>query len=237
MKQQNKSHRIYIPYDIVVNQTIKCDVSSSHHIKNVLRIKNTEDVILFNGDGKEYAGKVFHDGSTKISVSSFLRSINVNSHKISLAQCIPSSKYMDMAIQKSVELGINQIIPVISKRSHPGNHIKKLDHWKKIIINAAEQSNGLIIPKLHNVILFDDFLDKYTNSEAYKICFHTTGRKLETKDKKHSNHIILIGPEGGFTNDEVSLAIKKSWNIVKLGDRIFRTETASIVAQTLLRDF
>ena len=52
MKQQNKNHRIYIPYDIAVNQTIKCNVSSSHHIKNVLRIKNTEDVILFNGDGK-----------------------------------------------------------------------------------------------------------------------------------------------------------------------------------------
>ena len=182
--QQNKIHRIYVNSHISVNKELTLNSNTYNHIKNVLRIKNNDEIIVFNGDGKEYAGKVFHDDSTKISVFSFLRAIKIKSRKISLAQCIPSSKYMDMAIQKSVELGIDQIIPVISKRSHPGNHIKKLDHWKKIIIHATEQSNGLIIPKLHNVILFDDLLDKYTDSEDYKICFHTAGRKLETKDKK-----------------------------------------------------
>ena len=142
-----------------------------------------------------------------------------------------------LAIQKSSELGIDQIIPIISSRRHPGEHDKKISHWNKIIIHATEQSNGLYLPVLNNIMLLEDFLREQKNEVIYKICFNTIGRKFELRDKSHESHAILIGPEGGFDNEELDLMRNNNWNIISLGDRIFRTETASIVAQTILRGF
>ena len=238
MLQQNKIHRIFIKNNIVIGDNIIADKYVSNHIKNVLRIKINQDIKIFNGDGKEYLSKIqYQDKCLIIKPIEESRRIARDNHKILLAQCISNSKSMDLAIQKSSELGIDQIIPIISSRSHPGEHEKKISHWNKIIIHATEQSNGLYLPVLNNIMLLEDFLREQKNKVIYKICFNTIGRKLELRDKSHESYAILIGPEGGFDNEELDLMRNNNWNIISLGDRIFRTETASIVAQTILRGF
>lgn len=238
MSQQNKIHRIFLKNIIEISTPIILDKSTSNHIKNVLRIRNNEAIKIFNGDGKEYNAKVQdREKSTIVVPYKLSRKISKDSHQIILAQCIPNYKAMDLAIQKSTELGIDQIIPISSSRSHPGNHEKKLDHWKKIIIHATEQSNGLYLPVLNKVVSLEDFINKHDTDRYHNICFNTIGRNIHTNDLNHKSYVIMIGPEGGFNNQELELMKNNNWNIISLGDRIFRTETASIVAQTILRGY
>ena len=238
MLQQNKIHRIFINSVIVIGDNIVADTYVTNHIKNVLRMKNNQDIKIFNGDGGEYLSKIqYENKSLIIRPVEESRRISRDTHKILLAQCISNSKSMDLAIQKSSELGADEIIPIISSRSHPGKHDKRISHWNKIIIHAVEQSNGLYLPALNNIISLEDFLSEQKNDKTFKICFNTTGRKIEVSDKSHKSYTILIGPEGGFDNEELDLIKNNNWNIISLGDRIFRTETASIVAQTILRGF
>ena len=236
--QQNKIHRIFIDHDIELNSIIECDNNNVHHIKNVLRIKNNSELIIFNGNGAEYICSIdMNTNNVTLHIKKKLRRKKPDAHKIILAQCIPSLKHMDIAVQKATELGINEIIPIISQRSHTGNHAKKMDHWRKIIIHATEQCNGLILPKLRNIITLEDFNNEKISPNIHKICFHQDGRKLIKKDKLQDTHLVMVGPEGGFTYDEITTLRQKDWNIVTLGDRIFRTETASILAQAILRDY
>lgn len=238
MSQQNKIHRIFLKNIIEINNPIVLDKSTSNHIKKVLRIRNNEEIKIFNGDGKEYNAKVEDQEKSTIVVPYKLsRQISKGTHQIILAQCIPNYKAMDLAIQKSTELGIDQIIPISSSRSHPGNHEKKLDHWEKIIIHATEQANGLYLPVLNRVMSLEDCINKHDTDQYHKICFNTIGRNMDTNDLHHKSHVIMIGPEGGFDNQELELMKNNNWNIITLGDRIFRTETASIVAQTILRGY
>ena len=235
--QQNKLHRIYVNNHISINNELEIDSNAINHIRNVLRIRHNEKIIVFNGDGKEYIAEVHYEEELMILIKSENSLRKIDTHKIILAQCIPSAKHMDLAIQKSVEIGINEIVPIISERSHPGNYEKKKTHWENIIVSATEQSNGLFLAKLNNTVALKEFLDEVDESGAQKICFHMSGRKINQSDKNFQSHIILIGPEGGFSKEEIDLVERYNWNIISLGDRILRTETASMVAQTILRDF
>ncbi len=236
MKQLNKQHRVFINTSLDIEKEIDCPKETIHHIRNVLRVKTNEKIIIFNGDGKEFKGKLLKENNKKIIITDLLRTKKKSSKKIILAQCLSSNKHMDFAIQKSVELGIDIIIPIKSKRSHPGGYIKKISHWKKIIIHATEQSHGLFIPELSEPMSFDQILTHREFKNSHKILFHQSGRKMIPDDSKADNIIFLIGPEGGFDDVEIEDATKENWNIISLGDRILRTETAAIVAQTLLRN-
>jgi len=235
--QPNKLHRIYINNNITINSELTLDSDTHNHIKNVLRIKNNSDIIVFNGDGKEYLAEVNYTDKSTVSVKQENLSREIDKHNIILAQSVSSAKHMNLAIQKSVEIGINKIVPIISERSHPGDYEKKYSHWKNIIIHSTEQSNGLFLAELDKIMKLEDFLIQMNNNMSHKICFHMSGRKMSQADKKYSSHVMLIGPEGGFSNSEIRLIERYNWNIIGLGDRILRTETAAIVAQTLLRDF
>ena len=237
MKQPNKQHRVFVNTPIDIEKEINCSNETAHHIQNVLRIKKNEKVIVFNGNGKEFQGHLMKGNQVKIQITNLLREIKKPKKKILLAQCVSSSRNMDFAIQKSVEIGVDRIIPITSKRSRPGNHLRKKDHWEKIVIHAAEQSHGLFIPEIYETIGFQQILIHENFKNFHKILFHQSGRKMMGNDSSFSEIIILIGPEGGFDDKEIEDARKENWNIISLGDKILRTETAAIVAQTLLKDF
>ncbi|MEC9205782.1 MAG: 16S rRNA (uracil(1498)-N(3))-methyltransferase [Pseudomonadota bacterium] len=237
MKQPNKQHRIFLNKPIKIKEEIDISNEALHHMQNVLRIKKSEEIVVFNGDGKEFKGFLIKGTQMKIQITELLREVNPPKKKIILAQCISSSRHMDFAIQKSVEIGIHLIIPIISIRSHPGNHLKKIEHWKKIIIHATEQSHGLFIPEIYEAMDLKKFLNYQIFKNFYKVMLHQPGRKITKKDSGFNEIIILVGPEGGFDYREIEDARKENWNIISLGDRILRTETAAIVAHTLLEDF
>jgi len=233
--QQNKLHRIYFNQNLSTNDIITPSSKQIVRLKNVLRLKESAELILFNGDGKEYLGIITFKSNKSINIIKELRQENINKNKIILAQSIPSYKYMDFAIQKSVELGIDEIIPIVSQRSHPGDHIKKMDHWEKVIIHAVEQSGGLFIPILSEPLSLENLFKDKDYDRYERILCDPSGLALSNVNRNNFPKIIIVGPEGGFSDSELNLARTFNWNIVTLGDRILRTETAAIVAQVLLR--
>ena len=148
MKQQKKIHRIYLATDFKSDMH-RCSMDLSHRILNVLRIKNNEAVSIFNNKGQECLSRVsIEEKQVVLSLSKEIKSEINTSKKISLCVSIINMKLMDLIIQKSVELGVTNFIPIYTQRSQYNNVDKKLDHWEKTVIHATEQCGRLDIMKL-----------------------------------------------------------------------------------------
>ena len=112
---------------------------------------------------------------------------------------------------------------------------KRYLHWEKIILSACEQCGSSTIPEIEKAIILSE-IAKYTESSSEtKICFDPRGEKLNINELSIKQYIFLIGPEGGFSDNDITMLKKYNWRIISLGDRILRTETACVVAQTLMR--
>ena len=233
--RQNKTHRIFIEDAINVGSQIKLNKNLYSRIHNVLRIRKNEKIIFFNGNGHDYMCSVSESDKSCINVEKkYANSANFNN---TLAISISNNKCMDLVIQKSVELGIESIMPIVSIRSHHTDLEKRFKHWKKIIISACEQCGNSSIPILKKTIALPNLMNDKDFKNYNKICFDISGNEYKYDKFRKNRNLILIGPEGGFDEEEKEMMRKYDWSLVSLGDRILRTETACIVAQTLLRDW
>ena len=166
---------------------------------------------------------------------------------IHLVQAVPKGPKLDFIIQKTTELGINAITPVISDRSvvriEKDRAEEKLRRWKKIAIEAAQQSNRLDVPDMALPISFHDYMASFKKGDLNLLLYEgekKTGIKEVLKAAQEAKSeiktiILLIGPEGGFSHEEVEMAVEAGFTPVSLGDLILRTETAPIAALSILR--
>ena len=235
MKQQRKIHRIYLTTELK-SDIHKCDVDLSHRILNVLRIKNNETISIFNHKGQEFLSKVSIEGKQVIlNLSDEIRSEVKKPKIIRLCVSIINMKLMDLIIQKSVELGVSDFIPIYTQRSQYKNVDKKLDHWKKTVVHATEQCGRLDIMKLSNPISLSDFDGIYERSSKYLL--HQNGDKFKYEDLKSNDVTLLVGPEGGFEFLEIEYLETNGWKMKTINVNILRTETACISALTLLNNY
>ncbi|MFQ3198522.1 MAG: 16S rRNA (uracil1498-N3)-methyltransferase [Paraglaciecola sp.] len=232
--------RIYHPQIIPVDQVLELTPDACHHVANVLRAKAGQPVVLFNGDGNEYSGELIDITKRKVLVQIDAKlSMTVESPlNIHLAQGISRGDRMDMVLQKSVELGVSQITPLITERCGV-----KLDHqrwqkkhlqWQKIILGACEQSGRNIVPQLNMPTDFKQWINQSTNE--LRLTLHPRAEKSFrhiTMDKAGAR--LLIGPEGGFSEQELYQTEQAGFQAVQLGPRVLRTETAAIAAITALQ--
>ena len=226
--------RLYLPAKLSSGEPVELDEDSAHYLRTVLRLKKSADIIVFNGQGGEWMGKVtkVHRKRVVISVGEWIdRSVESSLH-VALGQAVSRSDRMDMAVQKSVELGVNRITPLLTERcvvqlkGEKAQH--KMQHWARIVQHATEQSGrtrlaALDQPKgLDQWISVQDglkvFLDPYAN------------HSLQELQPEANRVTVLAGPEGGFTDYERESAKEAGFVPVKLGKRILRTETASLAA-------
>jgi len=166
---------------------------------------------------------------------------------IHLVQAVPKGPKLDFIIQKTTELGINAITPVISDRSvvriEKDRAEEKLRRWKKIAIEAAQQSNRLDVPDMALPISFHDYMASFKKGDLNLLLYEgekKTGIKevltaAQEAKSEIKTIILLIGPEGGFSHEEVEMAVEAGFTPVSLGDLILRTETAPIAALSILR--
>ena len=235
MKQQKKIHRIYLARDLNSGQH-KCSVDLSHRILNVLRIKNNETLSIFNHKGQEYLSKVSVDGKQVVLNLSEEIISSVNSTKIiRLCVSIINMKLMDLIIQKSVELGVTNFIPIYTQRSQYKNVDKKMDHWEKTIIHATEQCGRLDIMKLTKPVSISDYHSINENSSKYLL--HQNGDKFKCEDLDANDITLLVGPEGGFDDYEIEYLKTNGWKMKTINVNILRTETACISVLTLLNNY
>ncbi|HHX18743.1 MAG TPA: 16S rRNA (uracil(1498)-N(3))-methyltransferase [Clostridium sp.] len=215
------------------------------HIKKVLRLNSGDNIIVSDGLGTDYHVQIqkidLHTVDTKI-ISSF-KNNSEPPVDIVLFQGLPKSDKMDYIIQKGVELGVKKIVPVITERtvvkiSNNKDYKKKHQRWNRISMEAAKQCNRGIIPQVEYPIIFKEAIETLPNNGFRILPYEkekSQGIKGILKEKSNSKDIfIFIGPEGGFCDREIELALKNDFNIISLGPRILRTETAGVVVLSIL---
>ncbi len=229
--------RLYHSESIECGEPVHLDKDASNHLIRVLRTKAGSPVILFNGDGFDYHGKTLDANikSTSLSIDSKVEVNNESNINICLIQGLSRQNRMDATIQKSVELGVNSIIPVICQRSNlklnKESTIKKHSHWLKVTVSACEQSGRSILPHLNETLSLET-LAQSLDKKAFKIILDptssTTLKDIDTDQlKKNENKIeVFIGPEGGLNDEEIRYLKNQQFTNICFGPRILRTETA-----------
>jgi 16S rRNA (uracil1498-N3)-methyltransferase len=239
--------RIYHPETLCPGNEISLEPQASTHISRVLRLKEGTDLILFNGDGNEYPGTItsIHRNQVAVRIEGQVNTNRESPLNITLAQGISKGERMDYAIQKAVELGVTRIIPVFTERSvvklDEERLNKKYKHWQGVIISACEQCGRNRIPELMTPGSLASYLDQQDLNNTCLVLDPEANITINSLDTGTNAVTILIGPEGGFTENEIRLAKNKGFTGIHLGPRILRTETAAVAAiasiQTLWGDF
>ncbi|SHO53993.1 16S rRNA (uracil(1498)-N(3))-methyltransferase [Anaerocolumna xylanovorans] len=239
-------HRFYVENNQIQDGNITLTGEDVNHIKNVLRMKTGEKAVLCNGEGKDYYCSILDIQSNRV-VFSVEEEKNTDTElggKIYLFQGLPKKDKMELIIQKAVELGVYEIIPVMTGRTvvkleDSKKEQKKLERWQAISVSAAKQSGRGIIPRITGVYSFRKALD-YAKDLDMKLMPYENEKGMpftrETLDKiKQTDNVgVFIGPEGGFEEKEVEEAGLNGFIPITLGKRILRTETAGLTALSLL---
>ena len=211
-----------------------------NHAVNVLRLKIGEEIVVCDGDCNDFLCRIDSISKKNVELEFLSHTINQNEPKtkVTLFQGLPKSDKMELIIQKCVELGVQSIVPVETKRSIAkikDNGEKKQARWQSIALSAAKQSHRGIVPQIGTVISFEEALKQISAFDLSLIPYELENSKsmntaLKESEEKTSNIAIFIGPEGGFDEHEIALA--KTFKIipVSLGRRILRTETAGLAA-------
>lgn len=239
-------YRFYIEQNQITENNICILDTDVNHIKNVLRMNKGDKLIACNGQGKDYICSIIDlsDQTVQLSIHEVKNSAAELEGRIYLFQGLPKKDKMELIIQKAVELGVYEIIPVITSRTvvkleDKKKELKKLERWQAIATSAAKQSGRGIIPHisgtktLKEAFIYGSELDcRFIPYENAKGIAYT--KELITKIKSNHKVGIFIGPEGGFEEREISLAEDAGYQPITLGKRILRTETAGLAMLSMI---
>jgi 16S rRNA (uracil1498-N3)-methyltransferase len=233
------SPRIYYPYPIKCHELVTLDEPASRHLLTVLRLRPGDDLQIFNGEGGAFLAKL-HTIQKKLAVVAVGDWLDAECESplfVHLGQGISRGERMDFTVQKSVELGVSQITPLFTQRCgvqlNAERAQNRVQHWRNIAISASEQCGRCQVPKINAPQSFAHFLASATGLKI--ICTPDQPSVKMQNLEKVSQVCLLIGPEGGFSSEEVDQAIQSGFYAMSLGPRILRTETAAIVTLALLQ--
>ncbi len=232
--------RIFQPYTINQNSLITLDDNAFNHLIRVLRMKTGESITLFDGSN-QITPAVIHEVNKKTVIVKTANSVLDNRESplnIHLGQVISRGDKMEFTIQKSVELGVNTITPLLSERCgvklDQERLEKKVQQWQKIVISACEQCGRNIIPSINPVMKLENWCANLTDS--LKLNLHPKAEQgINQLPNDNKNISLLIGPEGGLSNEEISMTHQYQFTDILLGPRVLRTETAALTAITALQ--
>jgi len=231
--------RIYHPDPIPLQQEFALSEDASNHIGRVLRMSAGQSIELFNGDGFNYPAHICRVEKKLVFVSAAEQQTNpVESPlQLHLGQGISRGDRMDFVIQKAVELGVTELTPLFTERCGVKLDAERLDkrteQWQKIAISACEQSGRSVIPRIHRALSLRDWLAQDTKDLKLTLDPWTDAT---IKTITGSAHIrLVIGPEGGFSDNEVQQTQHAGFLPVRLGPRVLRTETAALTAISALQ--
>jgi len=235
-----RTPRIFQNQSLLEGQTLVLDESGSRHIGTVLRMQPGDAVIVFNGTGGEYHGAIVEVGKKAVSVSLdfFNEADRASPVHIHLGQVLGKGDHMDYALQKAVELGVSEITPLFSQHcevSLKGERLeKKLQQWRHLLISACEQSGLNIVPILNSPQPVAAWCETLITERKWIL--HTEELPANPFQGEAPQSIgVAIGPEGGFSDEEVVQAKEKGFDVLTLGPRVWRTETAPVVILSLIQ--
>ena len=234
--------RIYTSQALTEHSEFALEQGPSHHLIKVLRMGSGRELILFNGEGYEYRATIVK-ADKKIATVATTAAHHRDSEsplKTTLAIGISRGDRMEWVIQKATELGVTEIVPLLMERSEvkltQERQEKKHASWQQLIIAACEQCQRNRLPKLQNPTRLSEFLQR-TPAERNFVLHHRSDNPLEnhTKLTRPDSVCIVVGPEGGISDDELTQLKNNDFEALCLGPRVMRTETAPISALSILQ--
>lgn len=238
-------HRFFAEPGQIGEKEIVITGADVNHIRNVLRMRADEEVLIADGQGAEYRCKLTELSENEVRAQ-ILWKLDGNAElasAITLFQGLPKSDKMDFIVQKCVELGVDRIVPVSTKRAVVKLDAKKeqtrLKRWNTISESAAKQSGRGVIPEVSGVMSFGKALEEAKKLDVLLIPYERAEHMTETRRvmgeiKPGQSVGIFIGPEGGFEESEVEEAVAAGAQAITLGRRILRTETAGLAVMAML---
>lgn len=238
--------RFYVDFALSPDSVVELPDNVVRHL-NVLRVKNTEEIVLFNGNGKSYPAlpEVLEKRRASVRILREEATDNESPLNITLVQAVSAAERMDFTLQKSVELGVAEIRPVISERCVvrlSGERAeRRVARWQEIVVSACEQSGRNIVPKVLPLTTYAQALQQLPQETTKLLMSLNRAQKLSDVQPQSGKVVFMVGPEGGWTEKEEQQAFDAGFQSVTLGKRVLRTETASLAAiaamQTLWGDF
>ena len=238
--------RFYVDFALSPDSVVELPDNVVRHL-NVLRVKNTEEIVLFNGNGKAYPAlpEVLEKRRASVRILREEATDNESPLNITLVQAVSAAERMDFTLQKSVELGVAEIRPVISERCvvrlSSERAEKRVARWQEIVVSACEQSGRNIVPKVLPLTTYAQALQQLPQETTKLLMSLNRAQKLSDVQPQSGKVVFMVGPEGGWTEKEEQQAFDAGFQSVTLGKRVLRTETASLAAiaamQTLWGDF
>jgi 16S rRNA (uracil1498-N3)-methyltransferase len=235
--------RLFQDTDLSVGDNIVLDAQATVHVTRVLRLKPGDAVIVFNGRGGEYQGRIVSQEkrSACVFLEEFIKREVESPLNITLAQGISRGERMDYTVQKAVELGVSRIVPLLTERTGvnlQGNRKqRRREHWQAIISSACEQSGRNRLPELGGVELLPNFLARCAESGPAMrlVLHHRTQQTLAQLPMQNHEAVLLVGPEGGLSAAEIEMAQQAGFMPIRFGPRVMRTETAAVAALAVLQ--
>lgn len=239
-------YRFFVEPDKLKDDEIRIEGKDYNHIRNVLRMKTGEEVLISDGGDKEYLCQIeaySQNESVKLKIVDVFGSARELPSKITLFQGYPKGDKLETIVQKAVELGAYEIVPVMMKRCvvklDDKKAAKKVERLNSIALSAAKQSKRGIIPHVREIMTLHEAVD-YAKKMDYVILPYEQAEGMEysrqvlLQAKEKENIAVFIGPEGGFEWSEVEKIQQIGGKTVSLGHRILRTETAGMTVLALL---
>ena len=238
-------YHFFVTPEQVQGEKIKILGSDVNHIKNVLRMKSGEELKVSDGNNRMYLCEITDIASEEIAlcVKEELACDTELPSRIYLFQGLPKGDKMELIIQKAVELGAYEIIPVETKRAvvklDEKKAAKKVERWNSIAEGGAKQSGRNVVPKVREVMSFREAIQYATSMDVILIPYELAEGMEETKRiieeiRPGQSVGVFIGPEGGFETQEVEYAVSNGAKVITLGKRILRTETAGLTTLSIL---
>ncbi|HSC48503.1 MAG TPA: 16S rRNA (uracil(1498)-N(3))-methyltransferase [Gammaproteobacteria bacterium] len=237
-----RTPRLYHPMPLAADSRVELAASAAKHLLIVLRLKPGAALVLFDGSGNEFDARLEEPGkkSAWVAVTGRRESKVESPLVVTLAQGVSRGERMDYTVQKAVELGVAGIIPVLMERSvvklDAENIKRKQEHWQSVVIGACEQSGRVRVPPVQPPQNFGAFLDGHRSGGLGLLLDPLAKHALkDLPSPKDGRVLLLVGPEGGLSEVERKMAQSAGFQGIRLGPRILRTETAALVALSLLQ--
>jgi 16S rRNA (uracil1498-N3)-methyltransferase len=233
--------RFYVARNSILNGMAVLQPSQAHHLRNVLRMSSGDAVEVFDDEGSGYIGTVeLHESDVLIRLLSRI-SVNKDPVALTLAVALIKSIKFEWILQKATELGVADIIPLVTRLSEiqiPGGKIiSRLERWNNIVREASKQCGRFQAPQIHTPLNFQALLASEEMTACTKYLFYEKAGDYWRPDQHpFTDRIVLcLGPEGGWTSSEVEQANNAGYKIYGLGPLILRAETAAIAAVAILK--
>lgn len=234
--------RIFIDQELSLKQHVTLDHQASNYVIQVLRLGLNDLLLVFDGHSYgEFRATIVavNKRSAIIAIEEFIACNKESPLSINLLQGVSRGEKMDFTIQKTVELGVNTITPVFTQycnvRLAGERLISKFEHWQAVAVSAAQQSGRCLVPK---ILPAQDFIDCFDGLQKNNLCLVLDPKadiKIAQIPEQPDGVTILVGPEGGLSDQEIALAKQNNFIPISLGPRILRTETAALTAISILQ--